>query len=221
MGAFIMSLLHDLTQSGRLWSANDWRMARIHAAPSGYAPLDAELPGGGWPLGAVTEILYARPGQGELRLLLPYLASLSQTDQRWQVWFNPPHQPHAPGLAHWGMNLSRLLLCQAPRQEDLLWSLERCLTTGGCQAVVAWLDRLDSAHMRRLQLAAESNRLSVFLLRPERWRDRASSADLRLQVSAEQADQLRLNILKRRAGWPRHNLPVTVPLQPDGAGHHG
>ncbi len=216
-----MSLLNDLTQSGRLWSASDWRMARIHAAPSGYAALDAELPGGGWPLGAVTEILYARPGQGELRLLLPYLAALSQEDRRWQAWFNPPYRPHAPGLAHWGLDLSRLLLCQAPRQDDLLWSLERCLSTGGCQAVIAWVDRLDNAHMRRLQLAAESNRLPVFLLRPERWCDRASIAALRLQVRAEQADQVQLHILKRRAGWPLSNLPVTIPLQPEGACHHG
>ncbi|MEX2321220.1 MAG: hypothetical protein WD668_07685, partial [Saccharospirillum sp.] len=106
-------------------------------------------------------------------------------------------------------------------QDDLLWSLERCLSTGGCQAVIAWVDRLDNAHMRRLQLAAESNRLPVFLLRPERWRDRASIAALRLQVCADQANRVRLHILKRRAGWPLNNLPVTIPLQPDGACLYG
>jgi hypothetical protein len=119
------------------------------------------------------------------------------------------------------MDLSRLLLCQAQRQDDLLWSLERCLTTGGCQAVIAWVDRLDNAHMRRLQLAAESNRLPVFLLRPERWRTSASIAALRLQVCADRADHLQLHILKRRAGWPLKNLGVSIPLQPGGVRHHG
>ena len=216
-----MSLLNDLTQSGQLWSASDWRMTRVQASPSGYAQLDAELPGGGWPRWAITEIFHARSGQGELRLLLPYLAALSRDDRRWQVWFNPPYRPHAPGLANWGLDLSRLLMCQASRQDDLLWSLERCLISGGCQAVIAWADRLDTAHLRRLQLAAESNQLSVFLLRPERWRETSSIAALRLQVSADQPDQLQLRILKRRAGWPLQNLKLTVPLQPDGADIHG
>lgn len=210
----VMSLLHTLTQRGQLWSGNDWRTARIAASPSGYAELDAELPGGGWPLGAVTEVLYTRPGQGELRLLLPYLARQSREDQRWQVWFNPPFRPYAPGLAYWGMALERLLLCQAQRSDDLLWSLEQCLVTGGSQSLVAWVDQLDKTRMRRLQLAAEKSRIPVFLLRSERCSQQPSVAALRLKLSSPEADRLDVQILKRRAGWPLDKLSLTLPPFP-------
>ena len=41
------------------------------ALPSGFAALDAALPGRGWPQGALTEMLLAREGIGEIRLTLP------------------------------------------------------------------------------------------------------------------------------------------------------
>ena len=43
---------------------------------SGFAALDAELPGGGWPLGVLTELLLPHAGVGELRLLAPALRAL-------------------------------------------------------------------------------------------------------------------------------------------------
>ena len=43
--------------------------------PTGHARLDARLPGKGWPLGAMTELISRnRPGLGEFRLLFPALA---------------------------------------------------------------------------------------------------------------------------------------------------
>lgn len=216
-----MTLLHQLTRDGQLWSGNDWRLARIDASPSGHPRLDAELPGGGWPLGAVTEILHEAPGQGELRLLLPALARLSREDTRWQVWFNPPYRPHGPGLAHWGLDLGRLMVCQTQGPDDLLWSLEQCLNTGGSQALVAWVGQLDKARMRRLQLAAEKGRVPVFLLRPARFHTAPSVAALRLRLECPAPEQVRVHILKRRAGWPLSDLMLPLPLFSAGKPGHG
>lgn len=207
-----MTLLQELTRNGQVWTGQDWRRTHQQAHPSGHPILDAELPGGGWPLGAVTEILVPHPGHGELRLLLPALADLSQNDSRWQVWFNPPLHPYAPGLAQWGLALNRLLVCEAPGKDDLLWSLEQCLNTGGSQAVVAWLDQLDKSRMRRLQLAAEKGRIPVFLLRPARFESAPSVAALRLHLVAQAPDRIGLHILKRRAGWPVYDLSLPLPL---------
>ncbi len=41
--------------------------------PTGFSLLDAQLPGGGWPQGALTEILCDEQGFGEVSLLLPAL----------------------------------------------------------------------------------------------------------------------------------------------------
>ncbi|GGX73255.1 translesion DNA synthesis-associated protein ImuA [Saccharospirillum salsuginis] len=216
-----MTLLHELTRNGQVWTGHDWRRTRQQAQPSGHAALDTELPGGGWPLGAVTEILVHRPGQGELRLLLPALSELSRNDSRWQVWFNPPFQPYGPGLAQWGLALDRMLVCQTRGADDLLWSLEQCLNTGGSQAVVAWVEQLDKARMRRLQLAAEKGRIPVFLLRPARFESAPSVAALRLRLTSPGPERACVDILKRRAGWPVQDIELPLPLFGEGAGGHG
>ena len=55
-----------------------WRSRHAAAtAPgiaTGFTELDVLLPGGGWPVGALTEIFVERPGIGELQLLMPAAA---------------------------------------------------------------------------------------------------------------------------------------------------
>ncbi len=58
-----------------LWRASQLGGGRGAVSPSGYAALDAQLPGGGWPHGELTELLLPRCGIGELRLLAPALAA--------------------------------------------------------------------------------------------------------------------------------------------------
>ena len=202
-----MSLLDTLAEQGRIWTARHWQETVIPAIPSRYPKLDELLPGGGWPLGALTEILYPVHGVGELRVLLPALAQLTQEDDRWQLWLNPPLPPCGPALQHWGFNIERLMLANARNPADLCHSLEKSLQSGGCQAAVVWMKSLDKALMRRIQLAAEMAKVPVFLLRPERYKAQPSIAALRLCIGAD----LRLSILKRRAGWPVSDLDFTLP----------
>src|SRR5438270_615213 len=58
-----------------------WRgrsAAHQRGLPSGFAALDAYLPGYGWPRTGLIEILVSRFGSGELYLLLPALAALTR-----------------------------------------------------------------------------------------------------------------------------------------------
>src|SRR5882762_5833625 len=72
------------------------------AISTSYASLDRELPGGGWPTGALTEILGTGKGGvqgiGELQLVLPALAALTRAGKR-VAWLAPPYLPYAPALA--------------------------------------------------------------------------------------------------------------------------
>src|SRR2546429_8780390 len=81
-----------------IWRGQVLSRAGAPTLPCGFPGLDAELPGGGWPAGALTEILPAHEGIGELRLLGPALAGLSRCGLR-LVWIAPPHPPHAPAPA--------------------------------------------------------------------------------------------------------------------------
>ncbi|TCS38898.1 translesion DNA synthesis-associated protein ImuA [Reinekea marinisedimentorum] len=203
-----MSLLETLTEQGRIWTARHWQQTVIPAVSSQYAKLDEYLPGHGWPIGAITEVLFCSTGQGELRLLLPALAQLSQQDDRWQLWLNPPFIPCAPSLTNWGFNTQRVILAQTHNANDSCHCLEKSLQTNGCQAVVAWLGKFDKALMRRLQLAAESAHVPVFLLRSSKFEHQPSVAALRLLMG----EHGRIDILKRRAGWPVSNIELNLPL---------
>lgn len=62
-----------------LWRASQLgRPGHEIAWATGFAALDAVLPGGGWPAGALTELLLPHPGVGEWRLLAPVLAAVQR-----------------------------------------------------------------------------------------------------------------------------------------------
>src|SRR2546423_10545201 len=104
-----------------IWRGDSLSRTGAPTLPCGFPGLDAELPGGGWPAGALTEILPAHEGIGELRLLGPALAGLSRCGLR-LVWIAPPHLPYAPALAPAGIVLAHPLLVRPAPPEEKLWA---------------------------------------------------------------------------------------------------
>jgi protein ImuA len=198
--------LQDVLQRTDIWRAGHAPTAKA-AVATGFSELDSQLPGGGWPRGALTEINFEREGMGEFRLLLPALARLSRGD-RWIALIAPPHIPYAPALAAAGVNLSRLLLVHPRNAQDHLWAVEASLRSGACSAVFAWLGKADAAHLRRLQLAAEAGDTWGVMFRQRPIAD--SPAALRLQLVAAGPNTMYVNVLKRRGGWPTGPLRLEV-----------
>ncbi len=197
--------LQPLLQDPRIWRPGQRGTApRRPALSTGYAALDAALPDGGWPIGSVTEFFHDQPAIGELQLLLPTLAALSQR-QQWLALVGPPYIPYAPGLAYAGVDLSRVLLIHPRAQEDHLWATEQALQSGTCGAVVAWPgQRLDPAALRRLQLAAETGDSWAALFRPQQAARNPSPAAVRIALEAEPEGRIQLEILKCRGGRATH-----------------
>ncbi len=190
-----------------------WRgseCARVAPGVStGFAELDVELPGGGWPAGAITEIYAERTGVGEVQLTMPAVARLTQTG-RWVTVVAPLHVPYAPALAANGVRLDRLLLIANQNDDDNRWACEQALRASCCGAVLLWQDHMNERALRRLQLAAESAGTTLFLFRSARVAP-ASPAALRLHVS--RADNRTIvRILKRRGG----GLPAPIALDMHG-----
>lgn len=178
------------------------------ALPSGFPELDALLPGQGWPAGALTEILLAREGIGEIRLTLPALARL-QADGRDVVWIAPPHVPYAPALAAGGLDLARLLVVRCTSAADQLWAYEQALRAPECGAAFAWLGPLDDRCARRLSVAAREGRTWGVLWRRPGHRAITATAPLRLAL-APQERRLAVHVLKRRGGEVAHPVVVDV-----------
>ncbi len=197
--------LEALLAGADVWRARGGGPGATACQPSGWPRLDAELPGGGWPLGTLIELLLPEPGIGELSLLLPALRALAVGPpgqaRRWFAWVAPPHAPYPPALAQGGIAADRLLLISAVRMEDRLWALEQTLQSGHCAAVLAWLDRADDRWLRRLKLAAESGQTLTVLFRPRHQQAGGSPASLRLALEPAAAG-LDLMVLKRRGGGP-------------------
>src|SRR5688572_30347423 len=150
-----MAALEEILQRHPVWLGRAPQLA-APAVPTGYQVLDSELPGGGWPAGALTEILSSQEGIGELQLVLPALAALTWAGKR-VVWLAPPHLPYAPALAAAGVDLSQIAVVRAPRRRDALWAAEQVLRAGCCHALIGWLRRVGYDELRRLAVAAEAS----------------------------------------------------------------
>jgi hypothetical protein len=177
-----------------------WRRGTKPASSSihqstGFAELDAMLPGGGWPRGALSEILIDQDGIGECSLVLPALAALTQARRRVAL-IAPPYVPYAPAMVEAGIDLAQLVHIDAGAS-DTHWTAEQCLRAGCCGAVLNWLPRADYQQLRRLQLAAETGAAIGFVFRPLGAAGQASPAALRLSVTAS-ADGPRIDILTCR-----------------------
>lgn len=150
------------------------------ALPSGFDALDTLLQGG-WPRAALTEILTARKGIGELHVLLPALAEVTR-QKRWVAFVAPPYLPHTSALTQADLDLSRVLLIHPSAQQDGLCALEQALRGGTCGAVLAWPAHVDFDTLQRLQLAAKAGNAWCILFRPAEAAQLPSPAALRLKL---------------------------------------
>ena len=149
---------------------------------SGFDELDAELPGGGWPRGALTEILTTEQDVRALRFLMPALSRLSQDEDRWICWVAPPWVPCASTFLGMGLDLSRVLLVHPRTPRDSLLAIEQSLRSGTCSAVLAWSMIDDGAVLERLRSAAEDGNALGFLFRQQGLAEQDAPAALRLRL---------------------------------------
>jgi len=193
-----------------IWRGDSLNRAGASVVSSGFPALDAELPGGGWPAGALTEILPAHEGIGELRLLGPVLAGLSRRGLR-LAWIAPPHLPYAPALTAAGIDLAKLVIVRTASRKETLWAAEQALASNACGAVLAWPGRTKYAELRRLQIAAEGGRAPAFLFRLPEAAGESSPAALRIALGTSDGG-LAVQVFKRR-GSPLVR-PILLPAMP-------
>jgi cell division inhibitor SulA/protein ImuA len=211
------------------WQALVWRgkAASIARAviPTGFHELDSRLPGGGWPLGAVTEVFVDGYGIGELGLLMPALAALTKADPakplKWIAWVAPPFVPYAPALQQHGVDVDRLLMIHpSAGGKNRFWAIEQVVRSGSSAGVLAWILAAGDVILRRLQLAAEAQGCWVLLFRPASASRERSPAALRIRLSRTLDSATRVEILKCRGGRPDVVDIASLALH-DGTGASG
>jgi protein ImuA len=192
-----------------LWRASQLAHSATRCVDTGFAALSAQLPGGGWPLGTLIELLVKQHGIGELRLLRPALAGLGK---RPIVLLQPPHAPQALALAALGLEPSQLFWIRSgAKSGDALWAAEQVLRSGCCGALLLWQNHARGETLRRLHLAAQSGETLFCMLRPLAAAQDSSPAPLRLSLQAA-AGGIDIGFVKRRG--PQRDVPLFLPMSP-------
>jgi protein ImuA len=191
-----------------LWKGNQLARAASRVVPCGDDALTAELPGGGWPRGALTDLLVQQTGCGELRLLRPAFERLGSKPV---VLLQPPHNVQPTAFAWWGLDASNLMMVKAPKTADALWAAEQILRAGTCGALVFWQQHVRPEAVRRLHLAAQTSESLFLIVRPLATTRDASPAPLRLAIRAAKGG-VDVQFLKRRG--PARDEPLFVALTP-------
>src|SRR5688572_5078046 len=129
--------LEALLQHPSLWRGRG--AAAPVGLPTGFAALDAALPGGGWPRQGLVEIITTGSGHGELALWTPLIRQFtSMATPRCCAFISPPFGLFAPAWRAAGVQLEHLLVARAP---EPLWALEQALQSGVCAIGFAWQER--------------------------------------------------------------------------------
>lgn len=197
-----------LAGTSQLWRGREPNRNQQTLA-TGHKLLDARLPGGGWPVGALTELVTECPGLGEFSLLFPALSRLSNNNQ-WLILIDPPWIPYPAALHGHGLTLEQLLLVRTGSIKDSLWACEQALHSGRGGAVLAWPEQAGFARLRRLQLAAEAGAKLAFLFQPQQTLAAASPAALRLHLQSDEPGT-RIDILKCRGDRPGEPIWIARP----------
>lgn len=203
-----------------VWRASELAPATSATVASGHALLDAELPAGGWPLAALIELLVADARAPWSSLLLPALVSHASRQGGVLALLDPPFVPHVPALVAAGLPVSRLLWLRGASAADASWLAGQAAGCADVAAVLAWLPRARTAHLRRLHvMARRRSRLLLFVFLDAAGPAAAapSCAPLRLALQCARESlhgngampRLRVDILRRRG--PPLEQPLWLP----------
>ncbi|KHK49705.1 cell division protein [Ralstonia sp. A12] len=192
-----------------LWRAGSLARASGRVLATGYDALNAELPGGGWPLGGLTELLCPQPGIGECRLLRPALSTLCTGAGRIAL-VGPPYLPNAVRLVGWDFSPEQIVWVRADKPADLLWAAEQIVRSQAFGGVLIWLNQARPGALRRLQVLAQAGESAIWVFRPTQALRESSPAVLRLGLVPAGGDALSILFHKRRG--PLRDTPLLLPL---------
>jgi protein ImuA len=167
----------EVSRSGRLAALRRRLEAleRVSGAPQATLPfglpeIDKALPAKGLALGLLHEVAGAGADEEDGAMAAAFLAGiLARLKPMLPIlWCLRGIDLYGPGVAAAGLDINRLILVRAHRNQEVLWAMEEGLKSPSLAAVVGEVDALSLPASRRLLLAAETSGVTGFVLR--RWR---------------------------------------------------
>ena len=101
-----------------IWRGSELGSSQDEVVESGFAALDAELPGGGWPRRALIEVLQPQPTLCEWRLLGASLRRVLDAGGQ-LLLVSPPKHPHLPGLVQHGLRANQAKVIRIQKNQTV------------------------------------------------------------------------------------------------------
>jgi len=207
----------DLATKSLVWQFRKF-VCPPHFRKTGYGLLDEILPGGGWPLHGLTEILAERVGMGALRLVLPAIAKVTSMKKK-VICVDPPYVPYPSSLLSEGLDLSNFIVIEPSSKFDstdceTLKIYEDVLKFENCSIALIWLSKMSFKDSRRLQLAALSGKTWGIIFRPMDAAALSSSSPLKIGLEVLSLNSgirnLKIRILKARGGFEGQGINLKL-----------
>lgn len=197
MSAAREHVLADLRE--RIAALDSGRAKRVGCLPFGVREIDGVLPGGGLAHGALHEFAGGGSGTVDGAAAALFAAGIAARTKGQIAWCLTRPDLFMPALAQAGLHPKRVVFVEGDREEDVLASMEECLSYGGLGAVVGELVRLPMTASRRLRLAAEKTGTMAIAVR--RWRRQTEASDFGQPTAS--TTRWRVSVL------PSEDLPVS------------
>lgn len=201
------AIIESLQAKQWLWQGKQLPSGYNYSIDTGFDLLNQKL-NGGWPRHGVVELQCQMLAIGEVRLLLPSLTQLAQSQSQNQYqseqlifWVSPPAQINAHALATTGLPLSNMLIANDISQSDSFWLTEQALSSGCCAMVILWCESINVAQAKRLQFAAKQGGCLGFVIRPFSDVEQSLPVAARMRISPH-PQGLSIDIRKRLGGYP-------------------
>lgn len=225
MAARALNLPADLARLVRTASSTE-RLSST-ACPTGIAEVDALLPDGGIPRGAVTELCAPRGLGFSTSMALATCAAVQhagrtqQGEATWCAFLDPSGSLHGPGAASIGIELGRLLVVRPPI-EALTRVAVRVASSRAFGVLVIDTAGVPGAKLtgslapwstvvRRLAMTLEnSDRMILLLTEQEASRPLPLPVSIRLELAQPEPGKLSLKVARER-----HGRVVSAPIERD------
>lgn len=186
--------------------------------PFGVPELDDRLPGGGFALGHLHEVMEGGPASEYAGIATLFAAGILARLPGPVLWCLRGRDLFAPALSRIGLHPDRVIFCETWKDSEVLPAMEEGLRCKGLAGVVGELVSLPLKASRRLQLAAADSGATALAihrfrtLNDKNRADQPNAASTRWRVSPHPSpqpgfeglprQQWRVELLRVRGGEP-------------------
>ncbi|HET9824093.1 MAG TPA: Error-prone repair protein ImuA [Chitinophagaceae bacterium] len=157
---------------------------RIPQLDTGLGVLRYAFPNASFPLGVVHEFCYNNIEQATASCgFIAGVLSMLMREEGVSLWISSSRILFPPALKAFGIAAEKIIFLDLQKEKHVLWAMEEALKCDGIATVIAETRQINFTASRRLQLAAEQNSVTGFILHPSQYSPNATACVTRWSIT--------------------------------------